>query len=49
MEEADFPYIKQRNKAIDRIEYRLHFARSVHYRHPFPPTGDAAYSQHAGG
>jgi len=28
---------------------RLHFARAVHSRHPFPPTGDAAYRQHAGG
>ena len=47
MEEADFLYIKHRNnKAIDR---RLHIARSVHSRHPFPPTGDAAYRQHTGG
>jgi len=27
---------------------RLHFVRAVHSRHPFPPTGDAAYRQHAG-
>jgi len=33
------------NKAI----VRLHFARAAHSRHPFPPIGDAAYRQHAGG
>jgi len=27
---------------------RLHFARALHSRHPFPPIGDAAYLQHAG-
>ena len=27
---------------------RLHFARAVHSRHPFLPTGDAVYRQHAG-
>jgi len=32
---------KQRNR-------RLHFARTVHSRHPFPPIGDAAYRQDAG-
>jgi len=25
------------------------FTRAVHFRHPFPPVGDAAYCQHAGG
>ena len=28
---------------------RLHFARAVHCCHPFPPIGDAAYRQRAGG
>ena len=28
---------------------RLHFARTVHSRHPFPAIGDAAYHQHARG
>jgi len=28
---------------------RLHFAIAVHSRHPFPPMGDAAHRQHAGG
>jgi len=27
---------------------RLHFARALHSRHPFPLIGDAAYLQHAG-
>jgi len=29
--------------------HRLHFALAVHSRHPFPPIGDAAYRQLAGG
>jgi len=32
-----------------RQSRRLHFARAVHSRHPFPPIGDAACRQHAGG
>jgi len=28
---------------------RLHFVLAVHSRHPFPPIGDAAYRQRAGG
>jgi len=28
---------------------RLHFARAVHSRYPFPAIGDAAYRQRAGG
>jgi len=37
-----FQMVKQGN-------HRLHFARTVHSCHPFPPIGDAAYHQHAGG
>jgi len=40
---------KGKSQVNTRQSYTLHFTRAVHSRHPFPPIGDAAYRQRAGG
>jgi len=43
---------RRRRSLLGHVEQgnrRFHFARAMHSHHPFPPIGDAAYRQHAGG